>query len=534
MQQPAGLSFAEIDGQLVARCSLPEPRPPLDLAAVRAMLEGSGLHKWSVSAAALAELVERWGREADAFEVVVARGEDASFSIEVGKDAQHAWVNVKPSRGGQPVQLDELLLALGAAGVVHGVDLAALQQACEQDLAVRVVAAVATPAVSGVDTRFELLVSDTRDRTPKVDDDGHIDFHQLGDIPLVKAGQPLMRRHPPTPGVPGRNVRGDVIMPVAGKNIGFDAKLTGATIDKDDPDLLRALFNGQPVHSNAAVMVEQVLRLKNVSMASGNIEFDGTVEIAEDVQPGMKVHATGDVVVKGTVEGAQIECGGNLQVSGGIIARAVVRAGVAASARFAENSEIHAKTVIAIADMAVHCTLEAHNEILVGAAAAQRSRLVGGSARAMMLVRVATLGAAAGGVTKVQVGVNPDLDHRLHELDALIESQKDQEEKLSKVVKHLTQHGDPRGMLAQVQASWKQVLAGWGESMEQKTEVQAQLALTAKARVEVATGVVGDIDLQFGKVLRRVRQRYGPGSFSLRAEGDVIFADNAGTVTVLG
>ena len=84
---------------------------------------------------------------------------------------------------------------------------------------------------------------------------------------------------------------------------------------------------------------------------------------------------------------------------------------------------------------------------------------MGGSTRAMMRVAAPTLGASAGGVTKVQVGVNPVLEHRLHELDDLAQHQKADEEKLSKVVKHLTQHGDPRQMLPQVQATWKQLLA---------------------------------------------------------------------------
>src|SRR6185436_13597582 len=113
------------------------------------------------------------------------------------------------------------------------------------------------------------------------------------------------------------------------------------------PNLLRALHGGQPVHTGNAVTVEKVLSLKNVSMATGNISFDGTVEVAGDVHPGMKLHASGDIVVKGIVEGAQLNAGGSIHVAGGVVAHAVVHAGSSVSARFVENASIHAETTIA-------------------------------------------------------------------------------------------------------------------------------------------------------------------------------------------
>lgn len=528
MQAPSGLVFSQVDGQLVVRCTLAPPRPALAPAALLALLQAAGFGRWPLTPTVLAGLATRWNGPDAAFEFIVAQADDARFTVEVERDARRAWVELTPSRGGQPLQPDELLQGLAAAGVLHGVDEAALRQACERDEAARVLAAVATEPEHGIDTRFELLVSDVRDRTPKVDEFGHVDFHELGDIPVVKAGEALMRRHPPTTGRHGLDVRGNVIKAVPGKDLPFDRKLVGSAVDAADANLLRALVNGQPVHTADGVMVEEVLRLKNVSLASGNIDYDGTIEIAEDVHPGMKVHASGDVIVKGAVEGAQVACEGNVQVGGGIIARAQVSAGGSVSARFAEGSQIQAGTVISIADMAVHCTLVSANRIQVGGPGAGRGRLIGGDARAMLLLRVPTLGADAGGVTRVQVGLNPELERRLAELQALMEQQKADEDKLSKAITHLGQHGDPRGLLPQLRLAWQQVLAAWGGTLTERTEVEARLALAAGARVEVGVGVQGDVDLHFGKLLRRVRQPLGAGSFSLGEGGKVVFTEGTG------
>lgn len=533
MEAVSGLGFTAVEGQLIVRCAIPAPRPALDLAGLQALLAHAGFARWPLGTAALSELVRRWGQEPEAFEMTLAQAEDASFSIEVDRHGQEAWVSVRPAAGGAPLKLGDLLQGLADIGVVHGIDTAALVRACELTEPQKLLVAKASQPVHGEDARFELLVDDARSRAPKVDEHGHIDFHELGDIPMVKADQALMRRHPATAGTPGRTVMGVAIPAKPGKAALFDTKLTGAAVDPQDPHLLRAQIAGQPVHTDSGVCVEPVLRLRRVNVASGNIRYDGTVEVAEDVAPGFKIQATGDIVVKGLVEGAEITSEGHVQVGGGIIAKSVVRAAQTVTARFAESAEIHAGAVIAITDTAVHCTLESGNQIQIGSPENPRARLVGGVARATMLIQVPTLGASASGVTRVQVGVSPELDRRLQELEAQQVQLKAEEDKLSKVVKHLSAHGDPRGMLPALKATWQQVLGRWGECMAERNAVEAQLALTQGASVAVGQGVGGDIDLQFGKVLRRVRRSLGAGRFSMGDDGQVTYTDPSGTVVPL-
>lgn len=113
-----------------------------------------------------------------------------------------------------------------------------------------------------------------------------------------------MRRIPATPGQLGCNVRGESIEPQPGCDRAFSDQLIGAYVDKDDANLLRAVFSGQPVCSANGVNIEHVLHLRNVNMATGNIAFDGTVQIDGEVLPGMKVNATGDIIVGDVVDGA--------------------------------------------------------------------------------------------------------------------------------------------------------------------------------------------------------------------------------------
>lgn len=105
--------------------------------------------------------------------------------------------------------------------------------------------------------------------------------------------------------------------------------------------------------------------MREVNMATGNISFDGTVNVEGEVLPGMKVHATGDIVVGSVVDGAHLDAGGDIHVGGGIIAKSHVRV-KAVSARFVEGSQVFAGTAIAIDDTVLQSDLQANNQIVVG------------------------------------------------------------------------------------------------------------------------------------------------------------------------
>jgi uncharacterized protein (DUF342 family) len=528
-----GLDFSEAEGRLIAHAQPDAQRPELDSASLRSLLAQAGYAKWFLFEDALAALATRCNAVHEAFEMPVGERRDGCFTLDVASDSMSAEVTLTPAYGGRDVVPEDIVSALNEAGVVFGIDMPALQQACAAGEAARIVAASAVLPQNGEDARFELLVEVTRDRAPHVNEAGLIDFRELGAIPMVEAGEALMRRIPPTPGVGGHDVFGRLIPAIAGREQGFAGKLAGTCLDAADPDVLRAAVKGQPVRVDAGVLVEQVVHVPSVNMASGNISFDGSVYVEGEVLTGMQVHASGDIVVNGAVDGGLLEAGGNIQVEGGIIAHAKVRAGGSVSARFVENSQIYAGTTIAIDDMALQSELQALNQIAVGIKSPQRGRLVGGSARAMMLVRAPMLGADAGSVTTVQVGVNPELEARFQALVQLAEKQKADEENLQKLVQTLTKTGDKNGMLDRAKASWQKALQDWAQSLQEKGELEKQLAMTDGARVEVVVGVAGAVSMAFGNKVHALRRSFDAGVFSL-ADGRLVFTGAGGQLTDVG
>ena len=532
MVEYPGLVLAQEDRRLLVTLVPSAARPALDESSLREYLAQTGYAGWALSDAAMAQLLTIWNGGGTCESLLLGEQRDGSFSLEVSDDAMQVWLNLSPACGGRQVSPEDVFLALGEAGVTVGIDAPAINGACAANAENRLLVATGVAAENGEDARFELLVSDARDRSPHVNDKGFIDFRELGEIPAVAAEQALMRRIPATPGKPGCNVRGEAIKAEPGRNLGFSEQLVGAYVDKADPNLLRAVFSGQPVCSANGVNVEHVLSLRNVNVATGNIAFDGTVQIEGEVLPGMKVNATGDIIVGSVVDGAVLEAGGDIQVGGGVIAKASLCAAGAVTVRFVESARVYAGTTLAVEDSALQADLQANNQILVGLKN-PHGKLAGGSARAMLVIRTPVLGSATGGVTQLVLGVNPVLDAKYHDLLHLIEQRKADEDKLDKLVKHLTKQGDKSGMLERAKASWQAAVKAWGELLPQREALEKELAQMAEARVEVCDSVAGAVDMAFGKKLLRQRQALGAGTFSLQ-DDHVVFVDAGGHSVQLG
>ncbi len=528
-----GITFNEADGKLLL-VSQPLPdRLPIDSNLLHALLIQEGYGDCLLDEAAINNAANLCNVQQTPFGLEVAQRLDATLAVLIELGDMAATLTIGCAHGGKPAKPPDVLAALAQAGVTFGIDEAAVLQACQAGLCNALVVARGQMAQDGHDAVFEALISDTVDRAPKLNEQGLIDYREHGDIPVVAAGAALMRRTPATQGVPGKTVKGQVLAALAGHDAGFALKLDGAEISAGNANLLVAAVSGQPVLVTAGVMVEPILHVKEVNMATGNIHFDGTVHVAGEVVQGMKVQASGDIVVDGMVDGGQLDAGGNIQVAGGLIAHAKLHAGGSVTARFAEGAQITAGTVIVIGDMVIDCDLHSLNQIIIGSNSPQRGRLVGGSTAAALLLRVPLLGSSKAGTTKVVVGTNPELEARYAALLARIESEKAVEANLDKLIKQLKAIGDPKHMLDRVKASRQHAVQVWGASLAEKQTLEHELELALSARVEVSLGVQGVVDLMFGHKSVPLRREFEAGSFSMNQQAQVLFTDTAGNSLVL-
>lgn len=460
-------------------------------------------------------------------ELKLAEAVDATLNVSLTANGLEARLEVVPPQGGNAVTRAAIVAALAAIGIESDLLDAAIDAVVAKGCASGEVVAAGRLAEDGCDGYLEALIPQVRDRRPREDASGHIDYHDLGDIQVVHPGDPLMRRHPPTPGVYGRTLLGQPIPAKPGKAVKFAGKLPGTEFAIGDDDLLLAAITGQPVIVKDGMTVEPIYTVPKVGSASGNINFDGNVVIKGDVDAGMTVCATGDIEIGGVVDLATLEAGGNIVVKGGVIGSLAhassgnhhIRCGGTFNATYAQQAIIEAGDSIFIDDMALQCELSALNHITVGHK--QRGHIIGGSARAMLSITAKVIGSPNQGHTRLEIGVNPQI--RAQQL-ALFRQREDRNVQLGEVGKLLAFAGKSPGKLAPEIVDRARATAGAlaeeiGEMNAACEAMEHTIELSQQARVVAEQALREGSDIHFGKHRYHTTYEHGPCTVGLNEDG---------------
>ncbi|VUD66621.1 hypothetical protein TDB9533_03639 [Thalassocella blandensis] len=376
----------------------------------------------------------------------VGEKRDARLAIEFDDELMTAFMTVHPPCGGR--DLDQHLLEVGLANA--GVDIsccdnATLEKILNSKHAKKSPFAFGVEPVDGKDTKFEALVQEIEHITPEESKSGKIDLREIINFTQVDVGEKLMQRIPAVPGINGRNVKGQVIPAVDGEEIPFNVDLSGATICPDDDNLLIATERGHPVILADGVRVDKTLIVNNVDMASGNINYDGSLMVKGEVFPGMKIKVTGDICVQGVVTKASLHAKNNINVLCGIIGSdpskdgeesppAIIKAGGNITAQYATQSKITAGIDVDIKEYLSHCEVEAKNKILVGQSGG-KGKIFGGTCFAQSGIEANSLGTDGSVKTFVSAGTPHHQQKQFENLQSSLNNRKDQAKQL-KTLKH--------------------------------------------------------------------------------------------------
>ncbi|WP_354682812.1 FapA family protein [Cupriavidus necator] len=535
MMQESGLrlELAEPGEQVHARYT-PEPgRMPPDHDSLMQCLADLGWAGARLDARAVAQFLaqcQRAGHEIDATIGVLI---DGAFELDITADGLAVRLTLLPPEGGRPVTAPEIRRAVAERGVVAPIQALALDAAmAEGRCELRTIAAGVAPR-QGEPARFINLLAPRK--PAQADDEAtRVDLRDLGNLLLVSPGTPLMRRIPAVPGNDGVDVFGKPIAAEVAEDPPFAEGLTGAAADADDPGLLVAVIAGSPVVGVYGISVSPVVQVESVDLHSGNVAFDGSLRVAGDIRTGMSVSVSGDVMVEGTIEAANVEAGGNVVVKGGIIgkaegglagkteggqggiSRASVRCKGAVKARFIENAVVEAGTEVVVESGIRQSDVAAGERIVVGGQGVQGS-ISGGRSRAMLAVHAAVLGAPAGTATIVHVGLNPFADAQRAALEAERRRMLEEQNKVRQLVAFFAKH--PEKAVGDLREKARATLFKLSRDLfaleGRLTELGQQMQPCADAVIDAARRIHGGVTLQVGNRVLKVMEDKPGGQIRL-------------------
>jgi len=462
---------------------------------------------------------------------------DASISISIDDDEMGATAEITAAQGGKNLSAKAILEASQKAGVKKGfskeelVKLAHLAAKEEPMSQVTLQIATGKLAVNGKDAIIKPLVESAQSRIlrPKKREDGSVDMRDLGDIICVKVGDPIAEKVPLTSGKQGYTVTATPLVPEPGNDVSLVSG-EGTAISSKNENVLVSQKVGLPKIIPNGMEVDEIYKIKDVNIGSGNINFTGSVVIEGDVNEGMKVIASGDITIGGFVESAMIEAGGDITISGGIIGRkhdiektkitdinmsVSVNAKGSLYAKYCQYAQISSGKDIRIENQLLHSLINVNGRLKVGTEEKSNGTLIGGFVKAGTNVSAGIVGATAGSNTVISFDNKiTKLKEQLQEIEVRLKFDKDKTTELkvaSDKLKKLPKNKLNPDMLAKVISTYQFHANRMGEILNEKEKQESTIqSYMESVCIEATEKLYHGVQIIVGDFNDRSRREYGP------------------------
>jgi uncharacterized protein (DUF342 family) len=292
---------------------------------------------------------------------------------------------------------------------------------------VRVVIAKGVPMVEGMDGWIKYY--HPHNQRVVIGTDGKADFRNLEKYITIKRDEKIATVFQGVPGKQGRDVLGVEINPKAIKKpkLEIGSNITSETIvSQEEPDKIyieySASCDGVLISNEESIQVSEELKLTtNVGIATGNINYQGSITIEGSIEEGAKVVCTGVMMVNANVESSEIEVGQDMTVKGGIKLknRGVIKVKGNLRSKFIENAiiEVDGDVIVegSILNSKIFCL---GSVLLIGAT----SGILGSEIIVFGSVSTVNLGSTAGLDVVIDMGYHHKNDKLYNELGNTIKS----------------------------------------------------------------------------------------------------------------
>lgn len=208
--------------------------------------------------------------------------------------------------------------------IIHGINFEALKDLLTNPRNGIFTIAKGDAPGQAVDDHIELIYMENQETETNAQ---KINLLEINQIVSVKKGDILAVRHRGKKGIPGKKVTGEIIIPPEPLALALTAG--DGTELSDDGNRLFALRDGRPVlkksGQNYHISVEHFIQInEDVGISTGNVRFNGDVNISENVLEGMTVQASENITVNKMVFNARIGAQGNITIGQSAIGSTIV------------------------------------------------------------------------------------------------------------------------------------------------------------------------------------------------------------------
>ncbi|NRA66609.1 MAG: DUF342 domain-containing protein [Pseudobacteriovorax sp.] len=207
-------------------------------------------------------------------------------------------------------------------------------------------------ARAGLDVFLHPVYLDKDEEEHKDDED--IDIRSMQNRRVVEPGDVIAELRYRDEDV-GTDVFGDEVHAVVEESV--KRVRVGRNVEFDEAGRIISKIHGMPQIREMRVDCSQIfVHNGDINLSSGNISFEGSVEVNGNIESGAVVTVSENLTVNGTIGQAFIACSGNLFVKRGVVTsmKGLVEVGGKMTADFVENSRLMVRGDLIVAQSVIN------------------------------------------------------------------------------------------------------------------------------------------------------------------------------------
>lgn len=343
------------------------------------------------------------------------------FMVTVSDDEMEAYLICNKRPDDADASVDVVMKELKRQGVTKGIDKDAIERALTQGAENKqIVIASGRKAEDGKDGWYEYFFRTEVVRTPKHLEDGSVDYQNIEWFETVKENQKLVYYHKAGSGTFGYTVTGALLKPHKGQELPM-LRGSGYVLEEDGQTYTSAMTGRIELRDNQLI-ISKMFEFDEITRATGNVDVEGNVHVKGHVGSNTRIRATGDIVIDGFVEAADLESGANIVLRNGVNAsnQGRIYAKETIVGRFFETANV-------ICDGDIRADYSMDSQICAKGAvvfSGSKGSLIGGRTEAQKGLTAYNVGNSAGSVTMIQFGTSRETRKKWREQEAQIEEVK--------------------------------------------------------------------------------------------------------------
>ena len=357
-----------------------------------------------------------------------------SIEIKVSKDKMEVFISLVLPQNCSPFSKTEITSVLENLNITYGIDEDKIQGLCNdinqnhKPLIHKTIARGKSPMI-GEDAKIKYFFQMEPKKVLHEDEKGRINFKELNLINNVEKGTLLAQKTPKINPKSGINVYSQPELPDPVKDVDFVAgKNTEISTDR-----LRCFstIDGEVKLEKKMIQVSPVFRIDgDVCLDTGNITFNGTVQVYGDVRSGFSIKAKRDILIYGMVESAELTAGGDIVIQNGFVAqnKGHIKCRGNLNVKYIDQGKVTCHGDLMVETSIMHSEVTCFSFMKLSFA-----KIIGGSTTAVKNVEIKELGTKLGVPTEITIGDKAIIQQRLVDLRSQLDEKKQVYEKMKSV-----------------------------------------------------------------------------------------------------